>query len=458
MKKLFLIFCFSVFIFPLKAQEITGSWYGELEVMGRTIPLVIHINEAEEGFSATMDSPGQSATGIKVSSIVFENDTLKLNIPAIGIFYEGKFLEDQQILKGTFEQGNLKVPLEFSREKPKKEEISRPQEPKPPFPYFSKEVKFKNEQDSIQLAGTLTIPDEKGAFPAVILISGSGLQNRDSELFGHKPFLVIADHLTRNGIAVLRYDERGVGESEGNAATATTFDFASDVKAAVDFLRTRKEIDPEQIGLIGHSEGGVIAPLVANETGEIGFVVLLAGPAMPGDELLLLQNRELLEKSGWSDKRINQRLKALKTSFSVIKNSEKTGAALQKELKTVLAQFGDTIPAPQKRGLIEQLSTPWMLSFIKYDPVPALEELEVPVLALFGENDFQVPPEVNSKKMKAALEKGGNPNFSVITVGDLNHLFQKSETGLMEEYAEIEQTFSPEALKLISFWIQKQTE
>lgn len=443
----------------MRAQEIMGDWYGDLKVMGQEIPLIFHISEADSGYSATMDSPEQGGFGIPVSSVRFENDSLILSIPSAGIAYEGKYFSAEKIIKGIFKQGGLSLEFNLSKEKPKKEEILRPQEPKEPFPYVVKEIKFRNKKDSIQLAGTLTLPSEKGHFPAVILISGSGPQDRNEEIFGHKPFLVISDYLTRSGIAVLRFDDRGVGESGGDFSTATTSVFASDVKAALDYLKTRKEIDQEKIGLIGHSEGGIIAPMVANETGNVDFVVLLAGPALRGAELMLLQKKILEEKSGVNPIAVAKSQEIFKGAYDIILNSEESNSEINKELRDYFSnQLGAAVNANQIDAIVAQITSPWMLSFIRYDPAPALEKLKVPVLAIFGENDFQVPPKINSEKMKEALEKGKNEDFSVVVLDDLNHLFQESETGLLNEYAEIEQTFSPEALEIIAEWIEKQTK
>ncbi|HET8754184.1 MAG TPA: alpha/beta fold hydrolase, partial [Salinimicrobium sp.] len=397
MNKFILILGFTLFAFPLQGQEISGDWYGNLKVMGQEIPLIFHISEVNSGYTATMDSPEQGGFGIPVSSVLFESDSLKLSIPAAGITYHGKYLSTEKTIRGIFKQGGLSLEFNLSKEKPKKEELVRPQEPKPPFPYVVKEVKFRNAEDNITLSGTLSLPSQKGHFPAVILISGSGPQDRNSEIFGHKAFLVISDYLTRNGIAVLRFDDRGVGKSEGDFSIATTYDFASDVTAALEYLKSQMEINPKKIGLIGHSEGGIIAPLIANERKDVDFMVLLAAPALRGAELMLLQKKILEEKSGEHPLAVAKSQEIFKGAYDLILNSEENNSELQNELQDYFSgQLGAAVNEEQIKAIVAGITTPWMLSFIKYDPATALEKLEVPVLAVFGENDFQVPPEINS--------------------------------------------------------------
>src|SRR5690606_19372254 len=287
MNKLFTTFLFVLFSFTLAAQsELVGQWHGTLEIQGIKLRVVINVEETENGYKTTMDSPDQGAKGIPVAVTVFENPNVKFAIPGV-LEYTGE-LKGNTIV-GTFKQSGMSLLLNLTKNTSGEDLIKRPQEPKEPFPYYAENITFKNEKAAITLSGTLTLPNQTGNFPAVVLISGSGPQNRNSEILGHKPFLIWADYLTRNGIAVLRFDERGVGESEGNFTTATSNDFATDVQSAVEFLKTRKEINKKQIGLIGHSEGGIVAPMVAAlNPKDINFIVLLAGTGVQGDELLLL--------------------------------------------------------------------------------------------------------------------------------------------------------------------------
>jgi len=288
MKKIVLLIFIIVSTLAIYAEDISGVWHGVLKVQGTQLSLIFHINQAEQGYISTMDSPDQGAKGIAVTSTSFVNNTLKMEITEAGILYEGS-LNEERVIIGTFHQRGNSFPMNLSREKIEKVEVIRPQEPAKPYPYYSEEVKFSNPKADAVLAGTLTLPQKEGNFPAVILITGSGPQNRNEEMRGHKPFLILADHLTRNGIAVLRFDDRGTAESTGIYKGATTLDFADDVESTIQYLQTRSEIDKNHIGLAGHSEGGIIAPLVAAINDDVDFIVLMAGTGIQGDQLLLLQ-------------------------------------------------------------------------------------------------------------------------------------------------------------------------
>jgi pimeloyl-ACP methyl ester carboxylesterase len=448
-------------------QDITGDWNGVLKVQGIQLSLVLHIQKNGEGFSATLDSPDQKVKGIPVTSVTFANSVLKILVPTIGAEYEGKWGENQ-IITGDFKQMGQSFPLNFSKEKVEKEKIVRPQEPVKPYPYYEEEVFFENPAATgVRLAGTLTLPQKEGFFPAVVLITGSGAQNRDEELMGHKPFLVIADFLTRNGIAVLRFDDRGTAASTGDFKSATTYDFSTDAEAAVKYLQARKEINRKKIGLIGHSEGGAVAPLLAARSKEVAFVVLLAGIGIPGDQLLLLQ-KELIERaSGVSEVDIQKGLAINKGAFEMVKKS--TG---QEQLKTDLNKYFEQIAQEiPKSGLpegtnksdfikpmIENITSAGLQYLIKYDPAPALQKVKCPVLALNGSKDLQVPAKENLEAIKNALNKGGNKQVTTLELPGLNHLFQECQTGLPGEYATIEQTFSPKAMDEILKWIKTTTK
>lgn len=444
----------------LTAQDIAGDWHGMLKVQGVQLRLVFHIQEEGEGYTATMDSPDQGAKGIPVTSTSFEHPTLKIGMPNLGIVYEGT-LNEAGTITGDFNQYGQILPLELSREVPEKETVLRPQEPVKPYPYYTEEVTFTNKKANVELAGTLSLPQQEGVFPTVVLISGSGPQNRDEELFGHRPFLVLADHLTKNGIAVLRYDDRGTALSTGNFNSATSRDFAEDVTAAVSFLKTRKEIDKNNIGLIGHSEGGIIAPMVASSSQDITFIVLMAGVGIPGDELLLLQQRAIGKVSGFSDDMLMDIEMANRTVFSMIKESTDL-TQLSSDLTQYLKEHPDkSKPAGVEADTyaqlkVDQLLSPWWLNFIRYDPAIALEEVQCPVLAINGEKDLQVLPKQNLVAIKAALERGGNQKLTIKELPGLNHLFQESSTGSPAEYGQLSQTLAPEALDTILTWIQKQ--
>ncbi len=453
-KAVLLVFMTLTSLANIWGQDITGQWNGQLKVGGTQLRLVFNISETAKGLSSTMDSPDQGAKGIPVTATKFENSTLKITIASAAIEYEGVLGKDD-IIVGTFKQGALSFPMDLSREVIAKEQFVRPQEPQKPYPYYSEDVTFENEKAGISLAGTLTLPTREGIFPVVILISGSGPQDRNEELLGHKPFLVLSDYLTKNGIAVLRYDDRGTALSEGNFEAATSVDFATDVESVVTYLKTRKEIDKNKIGLIGHSEGGIIAPMVAGESKDVAFIVLLAGSGVSGDKILLTQQKLIGRTSGIDENTLIKNEKLNAGIFEIVKKS-KDVEQLKMDLKEYLNQ--NNIPETQMSSLINQVTTPWMINFIKYDPGVSLENVKCSVLALNGEKDLQVSPKINLEAIKGALEKGGNKKVTVMELANLNHLFQECETGSPNEYVTIEQTFSPMALTEILKWIQIQTK
>ncbi|MFB6318849.1 alpha/beta hydrolase family protein [Saccharicrinis sp. FJH54] len=464
MKKYVVTFCIMLLSTSLFSQDITGKWNGLLKVQGIQLRLAFNISSSDSGLVATMDSPDQGAYGLPVSGIEYSNSDLTITMDRIGLKYTGTFMTDSIV--GTFTQMGQSVPLVLKQEEVKKEPVVRPQEPVSPYPYSEKEVTFENKKDHITLGGTLTLPSAEGKYPAVIMITGSGPQDRNEEVFGHKPFLVIADYLTRHGIAVLRYDDRGVGKSTGDFQAATSNDFVKDVESALDFLKTQDNIAPDKIGLVGHSEGGLIAPIVASERKDVDFIVLLAGPGLRGDKILLEQQNLILKASGISDSIIAIQQKNNKKIYDLILHSRDT-VGLKKEISKLLTEAVDSNPEDMlPKGMnrnkfitmqVDAVTTPWMLNFIKYDPVPALEKVKCPVLALNGENDLQVPPDDNLKAIKTALENGGNTDVTVKKLPGLNHLFQHSKTGNPADYGNIEETFAPEALEIMTKWIKQQT-
>jgi pimeloyl-ACP methyl ester carboxylesterase len=444
--------------FSVSAQDITGQWNGALKIQGNQLRIVFHISKTDTGFTATMDSPDQNAKGIPVTTTTFENSKLKLEITNLKFEYDGEL--DGSVIKGTLKQNGQVFPLDLSREQIEKRTIKRPQEPTKPYPYYSEDITFQNKKANITLAGTLTLPKKEGNFPAVILITGSGPQNRDEEVFGHKPFLIISDYLTRNGIAVLRYDDRGVAQSTGDFKTATTFDFASDVESAISYLKTRKEINSKKIGLIGHSEGGIIAPIVAAaEPKDVDFIVLLAGSGLQGDKLMLLQKEKLEQAMHIDEQEIAKGQRIFRGAYDIILGSNAVDTNLKNNVATYLKQaFGSQATEELISTITNQIVNPWTINFLKYNPVPTLEKVKCPVLALDGEKDLQVPPKENLIAIKTALEKGGNKNVITKLFPNLNHLFQDCKTGLLNEYSEIEETFSPAALDEITKWIKKQVD
>jgi len=452
-----LLSCFSAF--TLHAGTITGAWYGTLHVQGIKLRLVLHIEQAAGGYAATMDSPDQGAKGLPLDKVAFEDGRLDIAATQLGMEYTG-LLKDN-VIKGTFRQGGGAFPLDFSREETVGR--SRPQEPVKPFPYREEEVRFDNKAAGISLAGTLTLPQGAGRFPAVILISGSGPQDRNETLLGHKPFEVIADHLSRNGFAVLRYDDRGVAGSGGVFQGATSADFATDADAAFRYLQGRKEIDGKRIGLMGHSEGGLIAPMVASKNRDVAFVVLLAGPGTPGKAILLAQQKLIARASGVPEAEIEKSNKVNAHLFELATGTGDTGK-VRAELEKALSRYVEEVPSsglPQgvsREQLIQQqmaeLTSPWMLYFLAHDPAADLQKLTCPVLALNGEKDLQVPAAENLAAIKKYTAAGGNRQVTVKELKGLNHLFQECTTGAPAEYENIEQTFSPVALQEILSWLQ----
>lgn len=465
MKKFIILLATLLTTLTSNAQDITGQWSGVLKVQGTQLRVVFNVTQTENGFNSTMDSPDQGAKGIPVTNTIFENTRIKFEVTNARIVYDGKLSEDKII--GTFKQGGHEFPMNLSRKTIEKEVIKRPQEPTKPYPYYSEDVTFQNTKANISLSGTLTLPKRDGVFPVVILISGSGPQNRDEELLGHKPFLVISDYLTQKGIAVLRYDDRGVGQSKGDFKTATSADFATDVESAITFLKTRKEINKKEIGLVGHSEGGIIASMVASKSKNVSFIVLLAGTGIQGNKLLLLQQELIAKASGISENEIKDAKEWYSELYEIIVNSndnKKLKTDLTNKVKETLTNLPNIeIPNGMSKEefvsmQVNEISTPWMVYFMKFNPVITLEKVKCPVLAVNGEKDLQVPPKENLTAIKNALKKGGNKNVTTIEFPNLNHLFQECETGSPNEYANIEQTISPIVLKEITRWIKLQTK
>jgi uncharacterized protein len=466
---------FSVFLLATlpgmsQSSEITGkirgSWSGPLKAGPAELTVVINITTNEnDSLIVTIDSPDQGVKGLATSWVRVTADSMIVKSKLLRATYKGAFGNDLTELKGIWTQSFNDFPLTLHHSF-EKYSVKRPQEPKPPFPYIEKEVVISNPAAGVELAGTLTLPDHGGPFPAVILITGSGAQNRDEELMGHKPFLLLADYLTRKGIAVLRCDDRGFGKSTGTYSTATTLDFVSDVIASFNFLKKQKEIDSTRIGLAGHSEGGLIAPIVASEQKEVAFVILLAGPGLTGEKILLLQTALLNRKAGMSEKDIADETQLRTKIYSAIKkNSDNDKAA--KQIKMLIKSAKKKNPAGQ--GLvqvtdqgadlfIQQCTTPWFRMFLVLDPVNYLSKTKCPVLALNGSLDIQVPAAENLQAIEKALIFGGNSNYTITEIPGANHLFQHATTGNIDEYGKIEETMAPEVLEMIGEWIGKVTK
>jgi len=445
-----------------------GTWAGTLVAGPQQLQIVFHVARDGGGtLTGSMDVPAQGATGIPLTTVTSVDGTLSMTFPVPGGgSYEGTFDESGDMISGTFTQGGQPFPMDLARSDEVASGPARPQEPIAPLPYVVEDVRFSNPDADIELAGTLTLPEGPGPFPAAVLVSGSGPQDRNESLLGHKPFLVLADHLTRNGIAVLRYDDRGVAESGGDFSAATSEDFASDALAAVAHARDDDRIDGNAIGIIGHSEGGIIGPMAATRSGQVAWVVMLAGPGVSGIDILVEQGRLINAASGapspMSD--FNARLQTRLAEISAEEPDTEAAAvqmrqAIEEELEALPSDVQEMVRAnfPEQAidQTIAQLNSPWFRYFLHYDPRPVLEQVTVPILALFGEKDLQVPPAQSAGEVEQALERGGHQDATVQIIPGLNHLFQEAETGLPTEYQQIEQTFSPDALRLVSEWIVK---
>ncbi|HEV7379848.1 MAG TPA: alpha/beta fold hydrolase [Dyadobacter sp.] len=339
------------------------------------------------------------------------------------------------------------------------------QEPAKPYPYRAEEVQFKNDSDKVTLAGTLTLPANKGKFPAVILITGSGPQNRDEEVFGHKPFLILADHLTKKGIAVLRYDDRGTASSTGDFQTATTVDFSRDAESALAYLKTRNDIDTNQIGVVGHSEGGMVAGMVAARRADVAFVILLASPAINMQDMLVKQDGLIAGSFGVSEKEVEEMKKINRQAYELVASNLSTDS-LRSRL-TILTKNnemklpGQLIPPGMtkeqlREANVQRFSSAWFRYIMNYVPSIDLAKIKCPVLAINGEKDLQVTHDDNLAAIHHILTQSGNTNVTTKTLKNLNHFFQECETGSPKEYAEIEQTFSPDALNTVSDWLKHQ--
>lgn len=438
-------------------SQITGHWEGTIDVPNQPLNVKIDLTKKDDRWSGTIDIPSQGAIGLSLVDIHIDEtgELPKVRFTIKGVpgnpTFDGQLQE--QIIKGKFTQADFTFDFNLTREKIATP--SRPQEPKPPFPYKIEEVEYKNR--TVNLAGTLTLPDSDGPFPAVLLITGSGLQDRDETIFGHKPFWVIADYLTRAGIAVLRVDDPGMGKSTQHPNPPTTLDFATDVDAGVAFLTKDKRI--ASVGLIGHSEGGAIASIVASRNDDVNFTVLLAAPGVVGSELLRKQNERIYDAMGFEEER-KQALVTLLDSLFTILTSDKPDAEVHPQVSIIVRkQFElngihpDKVDDRMVQASVEQALNPWMRYFLTFNPQPYLHKIKTPVLALNGELDVQVDAEQNITAIAQALEQGGNQNVTIHRIPDLNHLFQHAKTGLVNEYAVIEETISPEVLKLIKDWI-----
>jgi pimeloyl-ACP methyl ester carboxylesterase len=441
---------------------VEGNWRGALDVGAFKLRLVLKISKSADGkLAATMDSLDQNAKDLVVDTITFQDGALNFEMKALSATYAGTVSKDGSQLIGKFTQGGAVFPLDFTRVTDVSQmELNRPQTPKKPYPYKEEEVSYENKQDQVKLAATLTVPAGDGPFPAVVLITGSGSQDRNESLLSHQPFLVLADYLTRRGIAVLRADDRGVGGTSKGGPNDTTENYGTDALAGVEFLKTRKEINAKQIGLIGHSEGGMAAPMAAAKSSDVAFIVLMAGPGIPGGELLSKQIR--LIAAAECEKEVERAVADARQLMATVVE-EKDGAVARQKLHEAAVKRTEEA----KKKIDTQLAnadaqsaawaTPWFRYFISYDPRPTLMKVRVPVLAINGEKDLQVPAKEDLEGIEEALKAAGNKDYKIVLLPNLNHLFQPTKTGAPSEYAEIEETLAPILLQTIGDWIAAHT-
>ncbi|MBO9575562.1 MAG: alpha/beta fold hydrolase [Sphingobium sp.] len=421
------------------SADPAGDWRATLTVGPSKIRLVLHL-----GAQSTFDSPDQGANGLPAQMTVADGKVTVI-LRGAGRF-EGAVSTDGRTLTGALVQGPSSIGVTFERGT--FAAANRPQTPKPPFPYRSEDIAYDNpNQAGVHLSGTLTIPAGKGPFPVVLLITGSGTQDRDETLFEHKPFLVLADALTRRGVAVLRLDDRGIGGSHGGLPNPTTADFASDVEAGVAWLKTRPGLDPKRIGLLGHSEGGLIAPMVAAKDPSIAFILLWAGPGINGKEVIIDQARTITLASGGSAEAAKKNADLQHALMDALLTAPDRSAA-KIAMNAVAAGSGGPAVSDASVAL---MSSPWYVYFMKLDPAVALRQVKVPTLALLGGKDTQVSPQANEAALRAAL--AGNKKATIEVLPGLNHMFQMAGTGAPSEYGDIEQTLDPSALDRMVGWI-----
>ena len=444
-----------------QSQSVEGFWAGALDAGAFKLRLVMKFSHTPDGkLKGTLDSVDQGAHDIPMDVVTFQNGALHVEMKSLGATYDGKLNGDGTQITGEFTQGT-KLPLDLKRiEKVSEVALKRPQTPTQPYPYDEVEVTYQNQQDKITFGATLTVPRGAGPFPAVVLITGSGLEDRNEALFGHQPFLVLADYLTRRGIAVLRADDRGIGGTTKGSPNDTSENYAGDALAGVAFLKTRKEINPKLIGLVGHSEGGMIAPMAAVRSNDVAFIVLMAGPGLVGDKLLLMQNG--LISAAECQNEVTESVAQSAKVLAIAKDEKDPAIAKQKiqaeDARLALAarkKLEAQLSASATR--INQILSPWFRFFLNYDPRPTLTKVHVPVLALNGEFDTQVPPREDLAAIEQALKDGGNRDYKIVLLPKLNHLFQTSKTGSPSEYGAIEETIAPVALETMGDWIVAHT-
>lgn len=436
--------------------RLAGTWDGSLGAGGMKLRLELVVRDSAGGLTGSMRSIDQG-NAVAHANLAATGDSLTVDVPEWHIGFGGVLTPSRDSLRGTFRQGATSMPLTFGRASTPVT-AERPQDPKPPFPYAATDVTFES-VPGVRLAGTVIIPQGRGPFPAVVLVTGSGPQDRNEALMGHRPFLVIADYLARHGIASLRYDDRGVAHSTGSFGKSTSEDFAKDAEAAVHYAMRVKGIASNHVGILGHSEGGLIGPMVAAQSRDVAFLVLMSGPGVPGDSILLLQGRLIAIAMGappGAAAAATASRRLLIEAVAQAHDSLDAVARLAKAKDSILAAVPNDRRSAAETQLDQataELVSPWFRYFVRYDPRPALRHVHVPVLALGGSLDLQVPAREDLAAIDTALRAGGNRDYRVEELPKLNHLFQTATTGAPSEYGTIEETVAPAALDSIATWI-----
>jgi pimeloyl-ACP methyl ester carboxylesterase len=428
-----------------------GHWLGTLAAGPVKLRLALHLTQTPAGFAATLDSLDQGAMGLPGKPTV-AGRSITVEVPTVAGTFEGNLGEGGREIAGVWKQGAASLPLTFTKVDAVPEKL-RPQDPSKPYPYQEEEVVYPGH--GVKLTGALTLPRGNGPHPAVLLLTGSGAQDRNESIMGHRPFLVLADYLTRRGFAVLRMDDRGVGGSTGNLSASTEEDLTADALAGVAYLKSRSQIDPRRIALAGHSEGGLVAALAASRSRDVALVVLLAAPGIPGDQIILRQVETAVRGAGLPAGRAAESIAVQRKVLDIVLSEKDDAAALEK-LHHTLAPMLALMPESARKAKENELrlaTTKWYRSFVATDPRPALAALHAPVLALNGELDTQVRADENLAAIGAALKSGGNRDYRTMKLPGLNHLFQKAPSGAITEYRDIEETINPSVLRIVGDWL-----
>ena len=435
------------------AQSPAGDWYSTIEVVG--LPIVFHIKKEKKHYQITVDSPKQDAFGMPGNISLAKNNFIDIQMPKLGVTFQGTYHSDS--IRGIFKQGPISETMTFYRVKRETQGFTRPQHPKAPYSYIRENIKFHNKKDSIFLSGTLTLPQSKTKVPAAILVSGSGPQNRDEEIMGHRPFWVIADYLTNLGYAVLRYDDRGTYDSEGDYSTATTSDFVQDAASALSYLKNHNKVDSNKIVVIGHSEGGLIANILGAKISNLSGIISLAGTSIRGDSILNIQTKLIAESNGDVGREFelaygyNKKIWSSMVSSESIIDFEKELASISKDFVKSFKQE-KLIKRSEKAGGIDEIKrtwlNPWIYEFVRYSPSKDIPQIGCHVLVLIGSRDIQVTSKENIEGYKRLLPKN-NKLHKLLELKGLNHLFQRCTTCTISEYGQLEETFSTIALEEI---------